>query len=206
MRRALPLASVGPKAAYRFLDLGAGALPHHINDAGEVVGEIDRSSAAFAYVAGKMYLRVQVSGGMAGLIVVQGALDRVPEIAAARDIHIAVQSLQVNPDATTPNLYTLEYQAYQTPQNGGYNPRSDYMFVMTNGQLINLIDFTTVNFGVSTAYAPPQLQAAGSRSSYARRKLPARTRCARSPLPEPTFIRGPNSTSCSSWSAARPSR
>jgi FtsP/CotA-like multicopper oxidase with cupredoxin domain len=101
---------------------------------------------------------VQVSGGMAGLLVVHGAIDRVPEIAAARDIHIAVQTLQVNQDSANPNLYNLEYKAYQTPQNGGYNPRSQYMFVVTNGQLINLIDFTKSNFGVSTAYAPQQLQ------------------------------------------------
>lgn len=103
---------------------------------------------------------VQVSGGMAGLLLVPGAIDNVPEIRAARDIHIAVQSLQVNPSATTPNLYELEYIAYQTPQNGGYNPRSKYMFLTSNGSLVNLIDFTTSKFGTSTAYPAPQMNAA----------------------------------------------
>jgi suppressor of ftsI len=100
---------------------------------------------------------VEVSGGMAGLIIIGGPIDRVPEIAAAREIPIAVQSLQVNADATQPGIYDTEYIAYQTPQNGGYNPRSQYMFVLSNGQLVTLIDFTTVNFGVSTDYPPPQI-------------------------------------------------
>jgi FtsP/CotA-like multicopper oxidase with cupredoxin domain len=34
---------------------------------------------------------VEVSGGMAGLILVKGAIDRVPEIAAARDVQLAFQ-------------------------------------------------------------------------------------------------------------------
>lgn len=103
---------------------------------------------------------VQVSGGMAGLLVVPGAIDRVPEIAKARDVRIAVQSLQVNANGKTPNLYDLEYVAYQTPQNGGYNPRSDYMFLLSNGALVNLIDFTKVPSGASTSYPAPQMMLA----------------------------------------------
>ncbi len=82
---------------------------------------------------------VEVSGGMAGLIIVKGPIDQVPEIAAARDIPIAVQTIQVQQDATTPGLYTLEPKAYQTPANGGYTPRSPFIFVLVNGQLVNFL-------------------------------------------------------------------
>src|ERR1700723_1073946 len=36
---------------------------------------------------------VQVSGGMAGLLIVRGPIDSVPEIAAAREILLAIQTL-----------------------------------------------------------------------------------------------------------------
>ncbi len=100
----------------------------------------------------------EVGGGMAGLILVKGAIDRVPEIAAARDIQIAFQTLNVNKDATNPNIYDLEFTAYQPPNNGGYTPRANYLFALVNGQLVNLIDFTTVKFGASTQFPPPQVQ------------------------------------------------
>lgn len=102
---------------------------------------------------------VQVSGGMAGLLVVPGAIDAVPEIAQARDVHIAVQTLQVNQSTQSPNVYDLEYVAYQTPQNGGYNPRSTYMFVISNGQLVNLMTFGSGTSFTSVPYPAPQMSA-----------------------------------------------
>lgn len=86
---------------------------------------------------------VEVSGGMAGLILVKGAIDRVPEIAAARDVQLAFQTINVNASTTTPGIYELEYAAYKPPSSGGYKPRSDYLAAVVNGQLVNWIDFTT---------------------------------------------------------------
>lgn len=106
---------------------------------------------------------VQVSGGMAGLIVVSGAIDHVPEIAAARDIQLAVQTLNVNPDLTNPGLYSLEYAAYCTPQNNGYDPRAQYMIVLVNGQPVSQLFFPShapppVPPFQQANYAPPQIQ------------------------------------------------
>jgi FtsP/CotA-like multicopper oxidase with cupredoxin domain len=107
---------------------------------------------------------VEVSGGMAGLIIVKGPIDRVPEIAAARDLQLAFQTINVNKSTATPGIYDLEYAAYRPPKSGGYKPRADYLFALVNGQLVNLIDFTTgpvcgaSNCGVATASAPPQTQ------------------------------------------------
>ena len=107
---------------------------------------------------------VEVSGGMAGLIIVKGAIDNVPEIAAARDLRLAFQTINVNASTTTPGIYDLEYAAYKLPTSGGYKPRADYLFALVNGQLVNLIDFTVPpvcglsNCGVPTASAPPQVQ------------------------------------------------
>lgn len=103
---------------------------------------------------------VQVSGGMAGMIIVPGAIDLVPEIAAARDIPVAIQALQVNPDAASPGIFSTEYTAYQPPKNGGYTPRSQYMLMLVNGQLVNLISgLAAGNPGsiVSKPSAPPQV-------------------------------------------------
>lgn len=97
---------------------------------------------------------VEVSSGMAGLILVKGPIDQVPEIAAARDIPIAIQTLQLKPDATTPGLYSIEYAAYQTPQNGGYSPRTPFMFVLVNGQLVNLLSGLTAEAPALPASAP----------------------------------------------------
>src|SRR5262249_41189347 len=62
---------------------------------------------------------VQVSGGMAGLIVCRGPIDEVPEIAAARELFFVIQSIQVNPTKNR-NHYELEYEAYKPPNQGGY--------------------------------------------------------------------------------------
>lgn len=104
---------------------------------------------------------VEVEGGMAGLILVKGPIDQVPEIAAARDIQLAFQTLNANKEPS--GIYDLEYTAYQTPAHGGYKPRADYMAAVVNGQLVSFVDFTTgaqcgaSACGVPTNFAPPQL-------------------------------------------------
>ena len=97
---------------------------------------------------------VEVSSGMAGLILVKGPIDQVPEIAAARDIPIAVQTLQLKPDPSQAGLYSLEYVAYQTPQNGGYTPRTPNIFVLVNGQLVNFLSGLTAEAPALPVSAP----------------------------------------------------
>lgn len=77
---------------------------------------------------------VQVSNGMAGLIVVRGPIDEVAEIAAARELFVVLQSLQVNA-AKKRNHYSREPIAYRAPDKGGYDVDTDYtMFtVATDG-------------------------------------------------------------------------
>ena len=107
---------------------------------------------------------VEVSGGMAGLIIVRGAIDSVPEIAAARDLQLVFQTINVNASTATPGTFDLEYTAYKSPTAGGYKPRADYLFALVNGQLVNLLDFTTgpvcgaSNCGVPNPSPPPQVQ------------------------------------------------
>ncbi len=86
---------------------------------------------------------VQVGGGMAGLLVVRGPIDEVPEIAAAREIFLAVQTLELNPAPHDPNLLQFEFVAYQTPypQGDGYNCAFDYMIVMVNGRPVSFVDY-----------------------------------------------------------------
>jgi suppressor of ftsI len=69
---------------------------------------------------------VQVSNGMAGLIVVRGPIDEVPEIKAARELFVIVQTINVNDSKTHPGTYDLEYEAYKSPKDGGYFVDSDY--------------------------------------------------------------------------------
>lgn len=77
---------------------------------------------------------VQVSGGMAGLIVVRGPIDEVPEIVAAREIFIAVQSIALNPGKTHPGIYEREYLAYKPPEEGGYTFGTVYTMLTVNGE------------------------------------------------------------------------
>ena len=86
---------------------------------------------------------VQVGGGMAGLLVVRGPIDRVPEIAAAREIFLAVQTLELNPTPNDPRRLQFEFVAYQPPypQGDGYNCAFDYMIVMVNGQPVSFVDY-----------------------------------------------------------------
>lgn len=83
---------------------------------------------------------VQVSGGMAGLLIVRGPIDEVPEIAAAREIFMVVQSLHVNPSKTQPGVYDREYVAYETPANGGYFLSTQFTMMTVNGEGVDWID------------------------------------------------------------------
>lgn len=75
---------------------------------------------------------VQVSNGMAGLIVVRGPIDKVPEIHTAREVFVVVQTLDVNQSKKSPNLYEREYISYRAPQNGGYFLSTDYTMITVN--------------------------------------------------------------------------
>jgi suppressor of ftsI len=86
---------------------------------------------------------VQVSGGMAGLIVVRGPIDDVPEIAAAREIFLVVQSINVNPSKTHPGIYEREYLAYKKPEDGGYSFGTVYTMLTVNGDGIYWVRNTT---------------------------------------------------------------
>lgn len=95
---------------------------------------------------------VQVAGGMAGLIVVHGPIDQVPEIAAARDVRLCLQSLNMNLSATDPTLYEYEPVAYvAAPQ--GYNLGTDFSLYTLNGQGIAMWDNTRAT---QTPLALPQ--------------------------------------------------
>lgn len=97
---------------------------------------------------------VQVSGGMAGLIVVRGAIDEVPEIKAAREEFFVIQTLNVNQSKSDPTLYEYEPIAYQTPRNGGYNLGTDYTMLTVNGQGVN---WANNNAGTYAPLALPQI-------------------------------------------------
>ncbi|MDE2483078.1 MAG: multicopper oxidase domain-containing protein [bacterium] len=102
---------------------------------------------------------VQVSGGMAGGIIVRGPIDAVPEIAAARDIPIIIQSLNVNPSPTDPTLYEYEPTAYQAPppQGNGYSLGTAFTLLTVNGEGVAWIDNTNAPQS-PVVLAPPQIQ------------------------------------------------
>jgi suppressor of ftsI len=83
---------------------------------------------------------VQVSNGMAGLIVVRGPIDEVPEIKAAREIFMVVQTLDVNKSKTRPGIYEREPIAFRSPANGGYTFSTQYTMLTVNGKGISWID------------------------------------------------------------------
>jgi suppressor of ftsI len=87
---------------------------------------------------------VQVSGGMAGLIVVRGPIDQVPEIAAAREIFMVIQSINVNPGAG--GVYDYEPVAYQPQSNpAAYSGGTNFTMMTVNGQGVLWIDNTSSN-------------------------------------------------------------
>lgn len=105
---------------------------------------------------------VQVSGGMAGLIVVRGPIDKVPEIKAARELFLVFQTIEVNESSTTPGLYEREYKAYHSPKNGGYQLDADYAMLTTNGEAISFYDVgkgtaTTVGSGPNYSVQPGEV-------------------------------------------------
>lgn len=96
---------------------------------------------------------VQVASGMAGLIVMRGPIDDVPEIAAARDVILAVQSLNLNPSPTDATLLEYEPVAYQAPPVG-YNLGTDYSLYTVNGQGVC---FANNNTNAYTPLSPYQI-------------------------------------------------
>ncbi len=93
---------------------------------------------------------VQVSGGMAGLIVVPGPIDHVPEIAAAREVFMVVQSLQVNP-AASGSGYEYEPVAYSTGPNA-YTGGTAFTMMTVNGEGVLWMNNNT---GVNTPLTLP---------------------------------------------------
>lgn len=77
---------------------------------------------------------VQVSNGMAGLIVVRGPIDEVPEIKAAKEVFVVIQTLDVNKVPKVPHLYDREYIAYRAPSNGGYFLSTKFTMITINGK------------------------------------------------------------------------
>lgn len=100
---------------------------------------------------------VQVGGGMAGLIVVRGPIDQVPEIAAAREVFFVIQTLNVNKSATDPTLYELEPVAYQPPP-AGYNLGTNYTMLTVNGSGVNWADYSVNPNGNYRTLSLPQIQ------------------------------------------------
>jgi FtsP/CotA-like multicopper oxidase with cupredoxin domain len=94
---------------------------------------------------------VQVAGGMAGLIVVHGPIDEVPQIAAARDIRLAIQSLGLNPSTTDPTLYEYEPVAYQAAPVG-YNLSTDFTMFTVNGVAVSFANNNTNDYTPLTPY------------------------------------------------------
>lgn len=83
---------------------------------------------------------VQVAGGMAGLILVKGAVDEVPEIAAARDLVLAIQNPKVNPDQRGTGVWGWEPQPFKSPEQGGFSFQTQLEFLTANGKPIMVID------------------------------------------------------------------
>jgi suppressor of ftsI len=81
---------------------------------------------------------VQVGGGMAGLILVKGPIDEVPEIKAARDELMAIENIKVNPGKN--GAWEWEPIAYQPPANGGYSFTTALELLTVNGQPVMTID------------------------------------------------------------------
>jgi len=83
---------------------------------------------------------VQVVSGMAGLILVKGPIDDVPEIAAARDELLAIQNLKINPLSERSGRWGLEPVAYKPANLGGYSTMSKVELITANGSPVMIID------------------------------------------------------------------
>ena len=100
---------------------------------------------------------VQVVNGMAGLILVKGPIDEVPEIAAARDELLAIQNLKLNPLDKSSTTWGLDPLAYQPAKLGGYSPESQVELITANGRPVMIID-RRVAKPVATAQPLPVYQ------------------------------------------------
>ena len=82
----------------------------------------------------------QVVNGMAGLILVKGPIDEVPEIAAARDELLAIQNLKINQLDSNSRLWGFEPLAYKPASAGGYSPETQVELITANGRAVLVID------------------------------------------------------------------
>ena len=80
----------------------------------------------------------QVVNGMAGLVLVKGPIDEVPEIAAARDELLAIQNLKIEPLAG--GRWGFDPVAYLPASAGGYTPETGVELITANGSPIMVID------------------------------------------------------------------
>lgn len=78
--------------------------------------------------------------GMAGLILVKGPIDEVPEIAAAHDELLAIQNLKINPLDGGSGYWGQEPFAYRASSVGGYSPVSKVELIAANGLPVMIID------------------------------------------------------------------
>jgi len=83
---------------------------------------------------------VQVVNGMAGLILVKGPIDDVPEIAAARDELLAIQNLKIELLDKSSGIWGFEPLAYQPASAGGYSPETKVELITANGRPVMVID------------------------------------------------------------------
>jgi len=83
---------------------------------------------------------VQVVNGMAGLILVKGPIDEVPEVAAARDELLVIQNLKLNPLNQASAMWGLEPLAYRLAKAGGYSPETKVELITANGKPVMIID------------------------------------------------------------------
>ena len=68
---------------------------------------------------------VQVATGLAGPLIVRGAIDEVPEIAAAREIFLAVQDIGLFPSEDDPDVWQ-----YEPVQNAMWHTFGGYVTIM----------------------------------------------------------------------------
>ena len=93
---------------------------------------------------------VQAVSGMAGPIIVKGAIDEVPEIKAARDILLAIQDIGLFPSDTEPGIWT-------------YEPKQNAMWQSFSGE-VTIYDPQT-----KQAVVQPDLKGGFSTGDYAER-------------------------------------
>ena len=83
---------------------------------------------------------VQVAGGMAGLILVKGAVDKIPEIAAIRDEILVIQNPKVNPSQDGRGRWGWEPLPYKRSDEGGFSYQTALEFLTVNGKPVLIMD------------------------------------------------------------------